>query len=397
MRLENIKMVRDVSPLIPNEAGFGIVTARVAKDGVQPYMGYEVDYDTFGNTIIQVYRSAKEVSARASLATFAHATLTNDHPYDDVTLANWGDVTMGELSTDAKFVDGYIEVTIYVKHKDAMAEILAGKRELSLGYTCVYDLTGGVTPDGQEFDAEQINIRVNHCALVEKGRSGMMCRIVTDEDSVQGTHFVCARPQTDAGLPVLPTYVNTKDNKMPDKTNRVVKIADTELTLDEAQAVSVQRAVDALVATHDTAVADLTTAHDTAIGKVNAELVTANDTIATLKKEAPTRDAIVAELTECTAIRDTAKTLGLELKVADTDTPRSLKTALLTHKMGDKCTITEDTADETVNAVYDALTSGITAKPVRDLDGVTLATKTTDAATTQMDAMVNAHKTVKGD
>ena len=80
MRLENIKMVRDISPLVTNEFGFGIVTARVSRDGVQPYMGYEVDYEKFGNDIIQVYRSAEDVGSAESLATFPHATLTNDHP-----------------------------------------------------------------------------------------------------------------------------------------------------------------------------------------------------------------------------------------------------------------------------------------------------------------------------
>ncbi len=396
MRLQILTKVTDATPLVINEQGFGVVKARVAKDGVQPYMGYEVDYDTFGNTIINVYRSPAQVGAQASLDTFKHATLTNDHPYEDVSLANWGDVAEGEMSTDAELVDGYVEVTIYIKGKDAIAAILSGKQELSLGYTCIYDLTGGITPDGTPFDAEQLDIRVNHIALVEKGRAGMMCRIVTDEDSVEGTHFVCARPQADAGLPVLPLYVKQKDKLMTDKTPMLVKVNDTQITLDAIEAQKLQTAVDALQATHVNAVKELTTAHDTAIGLVNAELVKANDTIAELQKEAPTRDSIRAELTECTAIRDTAKSLGLEIKVADTDTPRSLKTAFIAHKMGDKNTITEDSADETVNSVFDALTNGVTAKPARDLDGVTLATKVTDADSTQLGNLVSAHKSVKG-
>ena len=318
-----------------------------------------------------------------------------------MSLVNWKEFAVGELSTDAKLVmDGgvsYVEVTIYVKDKDAMASILAGKVELSLGYTCIYDLTGGETPDGVKFDAQQKDIRVNHCALVERGRAGFECRIVTSEDSAIGTHFVCAKRKPEAEKPALQDNVNEEENLMTIKTNRVVKIADTELTLDEADAKAVQAAVDTLKASHDKAVKDLTASHTDALGVKDAELVTANDTIAELQKNAPTRDSIRAELTECTAIRDTAKSLGIELPVADTDTPRSLKTAFATHKMGDKCTITDDTADETVNAVYDALTSGATAQPAKALDGLATKTATTTSVhDTQLANMANASKSVKG-
>ncbi|MCH9662845.1 MAG: DUF2213 domain-containing protein [Gammaproteobacteria bacterium] len=396
MKLEILTKVTDAAPMIINEDGFGVVKARVSRDGVQPYLGEEVDLATFGETIISVWRDPKDVGSPESLASFAHATLTNDHPYDDVTLANWEWVAQGELSTDAEFVDGYVEVTIYVKGKEVMADILSGKVELSLGYSCIYDLRGGTTPDGIPFDAKQIDIRVNHCAVVDRGRAGMMCRIVTDEESVQGTHFVCARPQTDAGFPALPKFVKQKDHIMTDKPKVRVTIADKQIDLEASVADSVQNAVAEMTTAHTTAVDKLTTEHEAALAVKDAELVTANDAIATLKKEAPTRDAIVAEITECTAIRDTAKSLGLELKVADTDTPRSLKTALIAHKMGDKNTITEDSADETVNSVYDALTSALTTKPKGALDGQVVESKATEARATHDSHLINARNTKKG-
>ena len=45
------------------------------------------------------------------------------------------------------------------------------KRELSLGYSCVYEWTPGVF-EGQPYDAIQRKLRGNHLALVREGRMG---------------------------------------------------------------------------------------------------------------------------------------------------------------------------------------------------------------------------------
>lgn len=52
-----------------------------------------------------------------------------------------------------------------------------GKRELSAGYTCDLDWTPGKTPSGEAYDAVQKNIRINHVAIVQRGRAGQQVRI----------------------------------------------------------------------------------------------------------------------------------------------------------------------------------------------------------------------------
>ena len=59
----------------------------------------------------------------------------------------------------------------------SIGEIEAGKKELSMGYFCDYELTPG-TFDGQHYDAVQRNIRGNHIALVEEGRMGADVRVM---------------------------------------------------------------------------------------------------------------------------------------------------------------------------------------------------------------------------
>lgn len=54
-------------------------------------------------------------------------------------------------------------------------------RELSCGYTLDLDMTEGVTPEGEHYDAIQRNIRYNHLAVVARGRAGV-ARLNMDGD-----------------------------------------------------------------------------------------------------------------------------------------------------------------------------------------------------------------------
>ncbi|MGB1276011.1 MAG: DUF2213 domain-containing protein, partial [Nannocystaceae bacterium] len=61
--------------------------------------------------------------------------------------------------------------------KATIEAIESGKRQVSNGYMADYDMTPGVTPDGQEYDAVQRNIRGNHIAIVDRARCGPVCAV----------------------------------------------------------------------------------------------------------------------------------------------------------------------------------------------------------------------------
>jgi hypothetical protein len=70
-----------------------------------------------------------------------------------------------------EFPDGGLFANIKAFSSTLAALIGAGKRELSAGYRCLYEVTAGVW-NGLHYDAIQRNIRGNHLALVTEGRMG---------------------------------------------------------------------------------------------------------------------------------------------------------------------------------------------------------------------------------
>jgi hypothetical protein len=145
--------------------------------------GYLIDSPVVGRVGIQIYkdasgairreyRPAEEVFSADSLATFAGKPITDDHPSEKVTASNAKALGIGVMQSEG-YQDGNDVRTKIIIH-DASAIDKAtkgGKRELSLGYTVDLDETPGEF-EGQPYDAVQRNIRVNHLALVKKGRAG---------------------------------------------------------------------------------------------------------------------------------------------------------------------------------------------------------------------------------
>jgi hypothetical protein len=155
--------------------GYLIAEAKSVRTGIQLYSGDEVGKPEM--PIVRVYRPAEQVFADASLQSFIHAPVTMNHPDEAVTAANWKDLAIGEVSTAAKKDGEWVHLPLILKDAKAIAEVEEGKRELSAGYTCELVWGDGVTPDGQQFDATQTNIKINHLAVVTRARAGSQARI----------------------------------------------------------------------------------------------------------------------------------------------------------------------------------------------------------------------------
>lgn len=169
--------------------GFMVAQAFVARPGIQVYLGDEVGMPHMPT--VRVYRSEKEVRDANSLQSFSHAPVTMGHPTEDVTAANWKQLAIGEVSTEVTWKDNKISIPVMLKDAESINRVEAGTRELSPGYTAEIVPIAGFTPEGEPFDAEQINIRVNHVAVVPRGRSGPQVRI--------GDAAIPAQPGTNWG------------------------------------------------------------------------------------------------------------------------------------------------------------------------------------------------------
>jgi hypothetical protein len=152
------------------------VQARAARGGnIQDYLGAEVGRPDL--PIVRVYRDADEVFRAESLRTFGHKAVTLDHPASPVTTKTWRSVARGHVGDEVVRDGEFVRIPMMVADQEAIDAVQGGKREISVGYSCDLDFTAGKTADGREYDARQINIVVDHVAIVDRGRAGPDCRI----------------------------------------------------------------------------------------------------------------------------------------------------------------------------------------------------------------------------
>jgi hypothetical protein len=143
------------------------VPARVTRVGVFAYkMG--------DGTTRRELRPPEEVFAPESLSSLNDAPVTDLHPGEPVTPANWRAYSIGHVSTPAVRAGDFVETTLAVQDGSSIAKIDNGERaEVSLGYQCeVEDAAGDF--NGEQYDAIQRSIRYNHVAIgpVGWGRAG---------------------------------------------------------------------------------------------------------------------------------------------------------------------------------------------------------------------------------
>lgn len=167
-----------------DENGFLVDTPVVARLGVQVY------YMDDGRTVRE-FRPAEEVFKDESLASYQGKPMTLDHVF--VNSENAKEVVVGSVTGKAEPLGSSVVAPIVVYDNTAIQEAMAGNaKELSVGYSAILDETPGwgnpITgeyvlksdgdqfdpPEGwQEFDAIQRDIKVNHLAMVYRGRAGI--------------------------------------------------------------------------------------------------------------------------------------------------------------------------------------------------------------------------------
>ena len=188
--------------------GYLVGTVSVARTGVQQYHGSEIGG---GNGLINVYRDESEVFALDSLASFVGKPVTDNHPPVEVKANNWKQFAVGSIGEGVLRDGEHIKVPVTLMDADTIKAVQNGKREISMGYTAELEWVDGVTADGTAYQAKQKNIRINHLAIVDKGRAGSTCRIGdalwgdTSPNNNTGEKPVATRTVMVDGLPIETT------------------------------------------------------------------------------------------------------------------------------------------------------------------------------------------------
>lgn len=156
----------------------------ISKVGVFPYTGSQIateeqlrNGEIDPNRVYNVYRPAEEFLDPECIESFKLVPFTDEHELlgrseDDLTPAEKKGIH-GVTGENVYFDpnDGYFKSNLKIFSEKLANLIESGKRELSMGYRCVYDLTPGEYR-GIKFDVIQRKLRGNHLALVQKGRAG---------------------------------------------------------------------------------------------------------------------------------------------------------------------------------------------------------------------------------
>jgi hypothetical protein len=123
-----------------------------------------------------VLRDERTVFDEAAARSFIGKPITDNHPKDPVTAANWKDHARGMVMGAMR--DGeYLAFDLLLTDAATIKKVDDGKRELSNGYAAELEFGDFQAPDGTKCAARQVKISGNHVALVDQGRAGAECRI----------------------------------------------------------------------------------------------------------------------------------------------------------------------------------------------------------------------------
>jgi hypothetical protein len=165
-----------ISANLARDNAGSLVCLRVplCRTGWQSYQGSELGLDT--DKIVQVYRSAREVFAPATIASANGKAVTDSHPPQFISPANAGNYIRGYAQNPREGNPTADGERILIGDLVVFDASLISKiendvvREISLGYDCQY-------LPREDGTFEQRDIRINHVALVSSGRCGAACRV----------------------------------------------------------------------------------------------------------------------------------------------------------------------------------------------------------------------------
>lgn len=287
--------------------GYLAASVRVARTGIQFYAGHEVDPDNAhgmrDKAQVRVYRAPDEVFSVDSLRSYAHRPVTVDHPPVAVTSENWRDYAVGQTDGEILRDGDFVRVPMVIMDAEAIAAVDSGKNQISQGYSCTLDWTGGTTPGGEAYDCAQVGIRANHTAIVDFARGGNKLKI--------------------------------GDSPMP----KTILVDGHNVEMSDAAAIAVEN-LQRKLTNAETKVATLTTdsaAKDTKIAALTTDVATRDAEIVTLKKTVADSAITPDKLRDAAAAygRTVSIAKALGLTVTDAMGETEIKAAVVKAKLGD--------------------------------------------------------------
>jgi len=152
----------------------------LSKVGVFPYLGRQISPELEPDKIYQVLRPEEELNSQETLDSFKLVPIVDDHTMLGTKpgmLPAEEKGVHGVIGDDVYYKDGIIYGDLKIFSESLKEEIENGKKELSMGYFCDYEIKDGEF-NGEPYQAIQRNLKINHVALVDEGRMGADVRVM---------------------------------------------------------------------------------------------------------------------------------------------------------------------------------------------------------------------------
>jgi hypothetical protein len=351
--LQDAKMVADARGRRTRE-GYFIGTAKVARTGIQEYLGSEFGKDEMD--VVRVYRPEEEVFDEAAMSSYAHRPVTVGHPEKLVSADSYSNSKAVGHTTDEVIRDGnFVRVPLMVMDRAAADRLEAGA-QFSMGYEMDLDWTPGKTPQGEAYDAVQRGLRMNHVAIVDQARGGSQLVIDTQPEGVR--EMPDTKTMTVDGIPIPVT----------DAAEAAIKRLQQQASDQEA---AHKKAMDA----KDAEIADMKKKKEEAEGEAAAHKKKAED--ATMTPE---------RLTQMVADRKKVTDGYRKLTGKDADdkaTDAALMKEAVDGVLGDDTPTSEDAVSAAFRALLASNQSSVNDQdPLRQAanDGIRSSTATNDSA-----------------
>ena len=313
--------------------GYLTVKAPITRPGVFPYLKKDGGIEMEAKLPEDLFSEKTIKSANAK-------PVTDDHPTEAVTSANYSKYAKGLTHTDAEVRDKKLYISFTITDSATIQKVKSGKRELSIGFLADVSKENGEY-EGMTYDSVQKNMEINHLAIVDKGRAGSAIAIRNDSMAF-----------------MIDSDEKKDTTKGGNKIMGKLVIDSVEFEVDSA----VKLKVDALEAQLDAAngkVSDL----DKLTGERDAlktQLTAKEKELADSKKNSITADALDEAVEARSSLLVTAtKFLGDSFEFKG-KTERAIKEAVIT-SLNPEVKVNNQ-ADEYVNAFYDSYTSMISDK-----------------------------------
>ncbi len=182
----------------------------ISKCGVFPYLGGSIPIKGLeAGKFYNVYRPAEELNSPETIESFKLLPWIDDHamigPNEDTPAEVKG--IHGVTGEDVFFEEPFLYANLKLFSEKLGKKIENEKRELSLGYKADWALEDGIY-NGVPYQVVQRNIRGNHLALVNEGRSGHQVAVLDHKETLDEVSLMEPEKKEDASsLPSLSALV----------------------------------------------------------------------------------------------------------------------------------------------------------------------------------------------